>query len=466
MTALKWLILPLISLWPVGIWMVARMFDGSDDPYGIIALIALMLLLLRTRNHFTEHPQGYWLGCALLFMCLGTLSLLPWLVRGFCAVIAMMSMIRACSPHNPFLALWGLGFLALPIMSSLQFFIGYPLRVLTAEASVIILDVFGITAARSGSSLEINGFLIMVDAPCSGIQMAWAAYFTACLAGAWFHMSNRAFLRKLPLVSLIIISGNIIRNTLLVLKEAHYIALPEWSHSAIGLCIFMIMNGMILWIFTRNQTMSKIIYAHNRSTFTPSFNNTTLSNHNASILRVPLFSQRILYSSLLTISLILSLIPWLVPQANARAGEKTFVEWPQMLGGKPVRPLTLSAIEMRFAENFPGTITRLTDEMDIYILRNVEQATRKLHPATDCFAGLGYTIANIKLMQLNLIAPNKSGALARCFTAHKAETTLEVCEQIFDDSEQSYSDTSAWYWQAALGKTEGPWQAITRITRI
>ena len=54
-------------------------------------------------------------------------------------------------------------------------------------------------------------------------------------------------------------------------------------------------------------------------------------------------------------------------------------------------------------------------------------------------------------------APN----VQRCFTARKGDVALRVCEQIEDAHGQRFADTSAWYWAAALGRSTGPWRAVT-----
>jgi len=58
------------------------------------------------------------------------------------------------------------------------------LRVVTAEASRWLLALQH-DVARSGSSLLVNGHLVIVDAPCSGVQMVWLGYFTACVVALY-----------------------------------------------------------------------------------------------------------------------------------------------------------------------------------------------------------------------------------------------------------------------------------------
>ena len=123
--------------------------------------------------------------------------------------------------------------------------------------------------------------------------------------------------------------------------------------------------------------------------------------------------------------------------------------------GQPLRPLALSEVENRFARRFPGTLSRLTNGTQVLVLRSVDKPTRMLHPATDCYQGLGYRIA---AQQLEL---DSKRLLWRCFEAQRGGQRLRVCERIVDAAGQGFTDTSAWYWAAVLGQSTGPWQAVT-----
>jgi hypothetical protein len=133
----------------------------------------------------------------------------------------------------------------------------------------------------------------------------------------------------------------------------------------------------------------------------------------------------------------------------------TSMEWPSQWDGAPLRPLALSDVEQRFAQSFPGHIGRLTDGRQTLVLRQVNQPTRMLHPATDCYRGLGYQISQEQLER------DQEARLWRCFVATRAGQAQRVCERIVDAQGQAFTDTSAWYWQAVLGQSTGPWQAIT-----
>ena len=71
---------------------------------------------------------------------------------------------------------------------------------------------------------------------------------------------------------------------------------------------------------------------------------------------------------------------------------------------------------------------------------------------------------NIEGERLEKMADSDDAPVQRCFTARKGDVALRVCEQIEDAQGQHFADTSAWYWAAALGRSQGPWRAVT-VTR-
>lgn len=162
-------------------------------------------------------------------------------------------------------------------------------------------------------------------------------------------------------------------------------------------------------------------------------------------------------AALLGVLMLCALLPLLRPAAvRADAGATAaFTETPQEWRGRALRPLALSAVEQRFAAHFPGRIVRLTDGEQLLVLRDVSVPTRMLHPATDCYRGLGYRIEQARLER------DADALLWRCFIAERGGVKTRVCERIVDAKGASFTDTSSWYWAAQLGRSRGPWLAIT-----
>ena len=234
-----WLALQALALLPAWCWMARRLADRSDDPLGLLALAALAGLVTVHRRALRAAPALGWLATATLLTLAATVArghLAP-LASSLLAVLALAAALLAFLPRQvaatPVL---GLAVLALPLLSSLQFYAGYPLRVLTAAASSGLLAPF-FTVWREGSTLLVDGRLVIVDAPCSGVQMVWLGYATACATALWAGQRDRTVLARLPCVGLAVLAGNILRNSLLVAAEGAGRPLPAWGHEALGLAV-------------------------------------------------------------------------------------------------------------------------------------------------------------------------------------------------------------------------------------
>jgi hypothetical protein len=134
-----------------------------------------------------------------------------------------------------------------------------------------------------------------------------------------------------------------------------------------------------------------------------------------------------------------------------------FPGWPSHWGGRALRPLPLAEREKAFARGFPGRIGRFENGEAQLILRHVTRPTRRLHPAVDCFRGSGYDTRPLSGRR------DEAGRSWGCFLATRDGRRLRVCERIEDGAGGSWSDVSSWYWAALLGRSAGPWWAVTRI---
>ena len=237
---LAWLGLHATALWPHWRWATARVMDGSDDPLGLAALMAFGALVAREAPRLTAWPDGRWLLAAAIGTVLATAGTftLPPLAAAVFAALALACAARAFLPSSHgALPLMGLAVLALPVVSSLQFYAGFPLRVVTAQFSTWALQAAGFAAERTGTAMQVDGRLVIVDAPCSGVQMVWMAYFTACAVAGWYGLRDRAFLHRLPAAGALVLAGNVVRNSVLVGLEARHVAVSDSLHEGIGLVV-------------------------------------------------------------------------------------------------------------------------------------------------------------------------------------------------------------------------------------
>lgn len=440
-----WPLLVAASTWPSAAWAVRRLLDDSDDPLGFVALAALVFATWHARRRFAKEPRVGLLAFASLLavMSNGPIDGLPDLVRALIAsgaiVVALAAIADRGEPIAPYA---GLAVLSLPLLSSLQFYAGFPLRVVTAEASRWLLTMTGSEVTRVGSALMIDGHLVLVDAPCSGVQMAWVGYFTACVAAWLCGVSNRRFFATLPLVGATVMTGNIVRNTILVAADADGVAMTDAMHAAVGLSAFAFVAVVIATLFVRARDLRE---ASSALPLNEGATNTRAAGWLVSVLAVT------------------ACLPFARATGSAAPVDR-HVEWPTRYDGRPIRPLAPSAIELRFALQFPGSIARFASGAGTIVLRDVERPTRRLHPATDCFRGLGYAIADERLERGH--DGGDDVRLWRCFTARKGGIGLDVCERIVDADGLAFTDASSWYWAAVLGRSRGPWRAVTTATPL
>ncbi|MDB5928303.1 MAG: hypothetical protein JWR60_10 [Polaromonas sp.] len=250
-----WLALLAAALWPTWLWMGRRVLDRSDDPLGLLALAALGWLVGHERRWLRASPRLGWFALALAGVLLSTAAqgLLPPLVASLLALLGLAAGLAAFLPVGVAAApVVGLAVLALPLLASLQFYAGFPLRLVTAEASRWLL-LAGHEVERRGASLQVDGQLVIVDAPCSGVQMAWLGYFTACAVALYLGRGSRTFLARLPAVGVLVLAGNIVRNTLLVAAEASGKHLSSWAHEAVGLMALAAVCGAIALVMSRPE---------------------------------------------------------------------------------------------------------------------------------------------------------------------------------------------------------------------
>ncbi|MCP4702124.1 MAG: hypothetical protein GY862_35480 [Gammaproteobacteria bacterium] len=134
-----------------------------------------------------------------------------------------------------------------------------------------------------------------------------------------------------------------------------------------------------------------------------------------------------------------------------------FPGWPRHFEGRVLQKAELSEREKYFNSGFPGRIAKFTAGGKVLVIRWVTRKTRKLHPAMDCFKGVGY---RVRALPLRTDRENRRWGH---FEAVKNTEKALVYERIFDKRGNSWSDVSAWHWAALSGNSTGPWWAVTVV---
>jgi exosortase/archaeosortase family protein len=236
-----------LAFWPVWRWYAERTADGSDEPWGILAL-ATAAAIVAARGRLEAPSAAATMVCGVLALsyALGSAAL-PALVKGGLAALALacvfstVSYGRAMQP-----AVAGLMLLSLPLLASLQFFGGFPLRLLTTHLVTILLATAGWEVEAEGTLLRWAGEIIAVDAPCAGIKMLWSGLFLNFTLAAWEDLSLGATWLRTSLTMFCVFVGNVFRATALFFTESGIVAAPEFMHQGIGVAAF---TGVALAVF-------------------------------------------------------------------------------------------------------------------------------------------------------------------------------------------------------------------------
>lgn len=454
------------ALWPIWIWYARRMTDGSDEPWGLVALVAVLLLVWAQRDGMRRQADTGLLiaGAAVTLLSAVTAPWLPALVRAAIGVTGLaLALAGVLARSRPLLPLWALLLLSLPVIASLQFYAGYPLRLFTAWASQGLLGAFGLSVDRAGVALTWAGRSVLVDAPCSGVQMLWVGMFLTALLSFLQHASALRFALNTAATLGVVLMANVLRNAILFVKEAGIVVLPAWTHAGVGLATFLV-TALAIAAIVRSKSRGTVRDG-TLAAFPPAEAGRTRCRPTRSTLKKltaasnPLDPAGVPGMTFLALILVAALLP-LRTSAGSSIGSQSREEpaWPLVFQGRPLERVPLTAVDRRFAAQLPGHVARFTDGERHLIVRAIAEPTRLLHPAADCFKGLGYRVERPRVMT------DADGTRWGCFSAERDGRMLEVCERIHDREGASWTDVSAWYWAALLGRTRGPWLAVTVAT--
>lgn len=246
-----------IAFWPVWRWYGERITDGSDEPWGIAALATALVFLLRQGK--PGHVKISTLGCAAALVTLYALSFpfVPALARAILAVLTLSCTLSAFYlGRSLHLGILGLLLLSLPLIASLQFYLGYPVRFLTAEIAAWIITLTGHAVTAEGTCLRWLGDLISVDAPCSGIKMLWTGLYLNFTLACFRELGSLRTWLTYSLSMFIIFLGNLLRTIVLFYGEAHILSFPSWGHQGVGIAAFLVVALAIALLHAKIQEVA------------------------------------------------------------------------------------------------------------------------------------------------------------------------------------------------------------------
>jgi exosortase/archaeosortase family protein len=236
-----------VAFWPVWRWYAVRVGDSSDERWGVLALATALLFVLTKKSSAHAVQHSLTLPSLITLLYVVTYPVFPPLARAGVAVTAIavtVSIVRFGKLLHP--GVLGLLWLSLPLVPSLQFYLGYPLRVLVASVAAPLLRLAGFAVIQEGTCLNWAGQLIWVDAPCSGVRMLWVGLYLTFTLVCLYRLRPFKTLILLIAALVAIIAGNVFRAVALFYLEAGIFPMPGWAHDYTGLVAFALVAAGIV----------------------------------------------------------------------------------------------------------------------------------------------------------------------------------------------------------------------------
>lgn len=249
-TRLAAVLLVLLAGWPVLRWFARRLHDGSDEPHGLVALVGALVFALTPWTRWRERlaaRRHAWLA-ALLLGYAAAFPFVPPLVRAGLFVVALGV---AAAPRGFAFAWTTLLGLSLPMVATLQFYLGYPLRVLTAWLCAPLLGLGGLHVEASGTTLAWAGERVIVDTPCSGLRMLWTGLVLAAALACHHRLDTRGAWTLFRRAAALVFVANLLRATAIFCLETGLWPNPAWAHEAVGLALFAVAAAGLLALAER-----------------------------------------------------------------------------------------------------------------------------------------------------------------------------------------------------------------------
>ncbi len=230
------------ATWDAWRWYATRLSAEPEQGLALALTLGVFALLAMPR-WLARRPAGHvpLLPVAALLALYSVLVVVaPSIFQAAVAVIAVLYVAyRAVFDRTPPLAFYGLVALSLPVLPSLQFVLGYPMRLVSAWLTVGLLELHGLGISRQGTFVVINGETVQFDAPCSGVSSLWALVLVALFISLVRNVSTAGTVAMVALAGFVAIGANVIRVASLLYAEANgWTETTPALHEGIGLVAF------------------------------------------------------------------------------------------------------------------------------------------------------------------------------------------------------------------------------------
>lgn len=232
------------SFTPSYLWLQQRT-QHSESAFATFTLIPLVIFLVfQYKGKHPSNDRVTLVGIAIYAAC--WMFDVPGIIKASLATTLLLyhfGVIKQCG-------ISALAFLTLPWMSSLEFFLSYPLRRIVTELSAIALKLIGFAVESQGTGLSYLGHQVFVDPPCSGIKMLWSGTLLCALLSTIYRLSWGKSSVLFGFSTIALILANSLRGSVLFFPESQLVSWPGWTHSGVGSLIYLV-TALLLIFFSQ-----------------------------------------------------------------------------------------------------------------------------------------------------------------------------------------------------------------------
>lgn len=335
--------------------------------------------------------------------------------------------------------------LTLPILERLQKFIGFPLRLLTANIVSFLLEIMGVAHIPNSTVIMTENYATTIDLPCSGVK---SIYFgSVILLAIYFLQQVRISLKSIGLAGLfflLLIVFNIWRvfSLVYVYGVLHLIEAGDSVHVFLGVLGFIV-SCFVLWqgsTYLKNESELSLLKSNKKTIVVPLSQRNTFTICIVMLLLTIFLTQTLIKTPRKNMTVTQESITFSLPQAQI--SEIPFSEKEKTL---------FFSTDVSYAAKHE--VSWKQKQLSLLVVKS--SSARTHHDPELCLQGLGYQLVNDETILL-------SGAHIKKLeikTADDANSTTGIVYYWYVSADKTITDYSERVWEE-IKKPDQNWVLV------
>ena len=240
------------------------LIDRISDGVAVIPVLILLTVFVIVWIKLTPEKQvPIFLICVCLIIYIAASIWGTALIKISAASIGILiTCSYGLGAKKPPFAAIGIGILALPILPSLDFYIAWPVRQISAKLTAGLLKLNGFTVHVEGVAIAWQDQLLLFDGPCSGVRMLWASLLLTSILSFIGKIGPWRYILALIITTVLAIFANALRAASLFYIETGFVPIMEGPifHEMVGVSSFIMLCALLVYGFHKqNERMSTCV---------------------------------------------------------------------------------------------------------------------------------------------------------------------------------------------------------------